>query len=276
MWLDYFIYTSEALALPAFPGSLVGRTQIDTDADFQALLLTATAIDRRVRFLQVETSTGRQLSDFPASLGTGCGDGRHPFRLPVSKKLKVGTGLATQFWEESGAPNQVRMALHGAKVLTGPPFDPGPIAAREYFSYTAPFVAVAVDPAGIGAIIAGGIGIYNIRIQPDAHFEADKICIEYDLAIPAGLDSVATIELRDESLGRRFMDRPIPVENLGAARNIDPLGQSAMYPFVFPAPRLLQAGSLLGITVQNLDVANALTMRVTIHGQKLYRSAPGA
>ena len=272
MYADFYIYTAEALALGASTG-ILARTNIDTDADFSLMMQTATTIDRRVRIFQTETSTGRSLQDVPAALSACFGDGRRPFRLPTAKTLKQGSSLATLIQDESALLNQVRLAFHGAKVFAQPPFALGSYTAREPFTYTAPFVPVALDPTGIGAIPAGGTGIYNVRIQNDADFEIEKLAITHDIAIPVGSDTVATIELRDESYGRRFSDRPIPVESLGASRELDPLGTPGHWPYVLPVTKLLRAGSLLSCTVRNLDLANALAMRIAFFGAKLYTPA---
>jgi hypothetical protein len=39
-------------------------------------------------------------------------------------------------------------------------------------------------------------------------------------------------------------------------------------------PKLMQGGSVLSITIANQDAVNALSMRVSVHGARLYRSAP--
>jgi hypothetical protein len=270
MFQDFFTYSAEALALAA-NGTQVLTVQVDTDADFAIVQHVATAIDRRVRLTMQETSTGRQLHDlFPLPLLNLFGDGRHPYRLPVAKLLDRGTSLTIVLTDESGAPNQVRLAFHGLKLLSAAPWAVNTYRFKELFTYGVPFLAAAVDPTGLGVIPAGGTGQYNVRIQPDADFEWDKLSATYDLAIPAAQDTIATLEIRDESLGRRFMDRPIPVESFSAARFGDPLGPSGFYPYVLPKPKTFRAGSLVSLIVRNQDPANALSIRFSLTGKKCY------
>lgn len=274
MWKDFFTYSAEALALGAGTQQVL-ITQIDTDADFAVLQNVASAIDRRAHVAQIENSTGRQLHDIQnLPVPNVFGDGRHPYRLPVAKILDLGTALTTVVTDESGAPNQIRFAYHGVKLFQAPPQTWGPLPVyRDYelFHYSANFVALATDPTGLGVIPAGGRVDFTVRIQPDADFEWNKISITHDIAIPAANDTICTIEIRDESRGVRFMDRPIPVESFGGCRQLDPLGPSGFYPYVLPQPKILRAGTLLTLTLRNQDAANALGIRVTLTGKKSYQ-----
>jgi hypothetical protein len=272
MFKDFFIYSAQAIAL-AGAGQTVQRTNISEQADFEIVSHVASAIDRRARVSLQDSGSGRQWHDAPVGLGAWFGDGRRPFHLPVSKIIKRGAVLQSTIVDESGAANQIRLAFIGAKLFARPPFPRPEYVAREAFTLTAPFIAAAVDPAGQGTIAANGIGIFNLRFQDDADFEIRKLAILYDLAIPAALDTVATILLKDESAQYQFMDRPIPVESLGATRFVDPQ-PAGFFPFVMRTPKLMQGGSVLSVTVANQDAVNALSMRVSIHGAKLYRSAP--
>ena len=272
MFKDFFVYSAQALALGA-SGQTLQRTNISEQADFEIVSQVATAIDRRARVSVQDSGSGRQWHDSPVALGAWFGDGRRPFHLPVSKIVKRGSVLQSTIVDESAAANQIRLGWIGAKLFARPPFPRPEYVAREAFTLTAPFVAAAVDPAGQGTIAANGTGIFNFRFQDDADFEIRKLAILYDLAIPATQDTVATILLKDESAQYQLMDRPIPVESLGGCRFVD-AQPAAFFPFVLRTPKLMQKGSVLSIQVNNQDAVNALTMRVSIHGAKLYRSAP--
>lgn len=274
MFHDFFVYSAEALALAA-NGETTFRTNIEPDSDFEIFEQAATALSRNFRTRQVETSSGRQFHDAPLAGAGYYGDGRRPFVLPVTKRLKRASTLLTTIRDESGAPNQVRIAYIGAKIFKRRPFPIPEYVAREFFAYTAPFVPVATDPEGAGAIPANGTGIFNIRVQEDADFEIRALTITHDIAIPAGSDSVATILLADETYNYRFMDRPIPVENLGAARIVD-ANPPGFYPFRLRVPKLLRHASILSVTVLNLDGANPLQMRISFFGAKLYQTLPAA
>lgn len=270
MWQDFYTYSAEALALGA---GLVQNltTPIDVDADFAILQQVCTAIDRRAHVLMAETSTGRYLHDIQAlPVPNVFGDGRHPFRLPVAKILNLGTSLTTIVQDESGAGNQLRFAFHGVKLYQAAPWPLPTYRDKELFTYSANFVAAGVDPTGLGTIPAAGRADFQIRIQPDADFEWNKLAITYDLAIPAAMDTICTLELRDESRGARFMDRPIPVESFSGCRMLDPLGPAGFYPYVLPVPKMLRAGSLMSLTLRNQDPANALTIRLSFVGKKCY------
>lgn len=266
---DFFVYTAEALGLLAGTGVQV-RTNIDGDADFDIYRQAATAISRIARAQTFEASSGRTTSDAPLPLAGMYGDGRHPFDLPVTRRLKKASTFITALQDESGAPNQIRVAYIGAKVFKHWPFPRPEYAGKEPFAYVVPFVAAAVDPAGVGVIPAGGTGVFNIRIQEDADFEIRLWTIVYDLAIPAGSDSVALLTLEDTTYNYRFMDRPVPVENLGGNIQTSADNFSANCPFVLSVPKLVRRGSVLQVTIRNLDAANALSLRMTLHGAKCY------
>jgi hypothetical protein len=270
MFRDFFIYSAEALAL-AGGGQNAVRLNIDADADFEIYAQTASAISRLVRVTQNETSSGRQAQDGPVPLTGGFGDGRHPFHYPVAKILKRGSTFISTIVDESGVANQVRLAYHGAKVFPRWPFPRPEYVAREPFSYVVPFVATAVDPFGVGTIAGGGVGIYTVRIQEDADFELRKWCITVDTAIPAASDSVATMMLSDESAQVQLMDRPIPIENLGGTIFSD-ASPSANFPYVLRIPKLIRAGNVLTVAVNNLAVG-ALTLRMVLYGAKCYTAA---
>ena len=274
MFKDFFIYSAQPPAVLAGAAAPTQLTNISAQADFEIVSQVATAIDRRARVRIQDSGSGRTWHDIPSvGLGAWFGDGRRPFHLPVSKIIKRGSVISTDVTDESGAANRVRIAWIGAKLFPRPPFPRPEYVAREAFTVTAPFVAAAVDPAGVGTIAANGVGTFNIRIPDGADFEIRKLAIGYDLAIPAALDTVATILLKDESGGYTFMDRPIPVESLGGSRFVDPQ-PAGFFPFIMRTPKLMAAGSVLSIVVNNQDAVNALTIRVSIHGAKLYRSAP--
>lgn len=271
MFRDFFIYSAEVLAAAGLSNT-AARTNIDADADFEIYAQTATAIDRRARVTQVETSSGRQMQDGPNPLTGAFGDGRHPFQFPVAKVLKRGSTFISNIIDESGAGNQIRLAYHGAKVFPRWPFPRPEYVARELFNYVVPFVAVATDPFGVGTIAVGGVGIYTVRVQQDADFELRRWTITHDQAIPAASDSVATMMLSDESAQVQLMDRPIPVESLGGTifSDVDP---SANDPYVLRVPKLIRAGNVLTVTVRNLCAA-PLALRMVLWGAKCYSEAP--
>lgn len=269
---DFFIYSAEALALGA-NAETTQRINIEGDADFEAMLQVASAISRNFRVRQLEASTGRQLHDASLSGAGAFGNGRNPFRLPVVARFKRASSFLNTIRDESGAPNQIRLAYIGAKVFKRWPFPPPVYQARIPFTYTATFVPTATDPDGIGAIAAGQTGIFNIRTQDDADFEIRKLTIVHDIAIPAASDSVATIQLTDVTYNYRFMDRPIPVESLGGAQ-ITAGVPPGFFAFILPVPKLLRRGSVLSVTIQNLDGASPLQVRVSFYGSKCYTSRP--
>lgn len=276
MFQDFFIYSAEALAL-AGNGETTIRTNIENDSDFEILEQAAVAISQNYRVKLAETSSGRQLHDAAVPGAGTFGDGRRPFRLPVSKRLKRASTLLSTIRDESGAANEIRLAYIGAKVFKRRPFPIPEYVAREFFAYTAPFVAATgadADPDGAGTITANGTGIFNIRVQEDADFEIRKIGITHGTAaLPAGSSTLATIRFADETYGYHFMDRPIPIESLGAALFSD-ASRSGMYPFRLRVPKLLRHASVLSVTIRNLDTVNPLRIRVTFWGAKLYSTQP--
>jgi hypothetical protein len=265
---DFFIYSAESLA-QAGNGAVSVRTNVDSDADFEVYSQAGTAISTLARLTQFEATSGRTLQDVPVPWAGVVGDGRRPFHLPVTKRLKRGSTFLTTFVDESGSTNEFRLAYIGAKIFKQAPFARPEYVAREYFAYSAPFVSAAVDPAGVGTIAAGGTLPFAIRITEDADFEIRKISLIGNLTVPAASSSVGLMSLEDSTYNYRFMDRPIALESLGYSVATD-ANRSGFWPFVLREPKLMRRGSLLTVTVQNLDAANALSLRVTLHGSKCY------
>lgn len=140
MYKDYFIYNFNFLPLAAGvadgPPTTAAYTtvvnRIMPDADFLALAMTYTYTDPRVYIKLREGSTGRYYTDTPAVdarilcgsvVALGPGSNALLFkRLAKPIQIPAGTLFSLDCADFSGAPNNVRVALHGVKLRPGVPF----------------------------------------------------------------------------------------------------------------------------------------------------------
>lgn len=70
------------------------------------------------------------------------------------------------------------------------------------------------------------------------------------------------VMIRDTSTSDNITDQPTPLDNIfGTAQN----------PMIFPWPRLVKASGTVSTIMDNLDAANAFTVRITYHGVKVFK-----
>lgn len=258
-WKEYYIYNFENLNLAAGNGTVFSDTVVrfDSDADFELIKRHHIATDSRILVKFQDDAYGRQFQNTALDLrgvsgtilfASGVVDiGIHPnnfmpYILPRPYLIRAGATYTVSFADFSGVANAVRLAFHGAKLRVG-------IAPWAQQWKAKPPYTYSTGAISIGANQSASI---NINIQIDSHFLVEKLT-----AIRTG---PALITLKDSGIGRQWMNSPIHIDNV--------FGNS-QFPNILPAPRLVQRGSSLNITIQNL-MNSTNTITLMFDGLKLF------
>lgn len=259
---EYFIYSFEDTALVAGTGVAFEdvTVKMDSDADFEIIKRIHVAIDNRIRVRYQDDSYGRQFQNASMDLraisgtileATGVVDiGQSlnnfmPYILPRPYLVRAGTTYTASYADFSGVANSIRESMHGAKIRQGKaPWDQA-WAAKPPYDYT----------TGSNVIAAGGTAIIQISIGIDAHFLVQKIVGTRTSQSPA------LVTIRTGGNDRQWMDKAVHFDNLVG---------NGQFPNVLPAPRLIERGSTISITIQNLSATVAGTYEIVLSGLKLF------
>jgi hypothetical protein len=252
---EYYIYTWEDLTgagMAGGTGTLFDdiTVKMDSDADFEAIKRIHSAASDKIRVRFQDDSYGRQLQnngtqglDLRGVSGTSLEatgvidvgisiNNFTPYILPRPYLIRAATTFTTSFSDNSGAVNSIRRSMHGAKIRKGQaPWDQE-WTAKPTYDYT----------TGIMSIAAGNTATVTINIQMDAHFLVTKITG----ARVSGAPGLVTIS--EGSTGRQWMDKAVWFDNL--------VGNS-QFPNILPAPRLVERGATLTVTIKNISTVNA-------------------
>lgn len=259
---EYFIYSFENTALPL--GSGVAFTPVtvkmDSDADFEIMKRIHSAIDNRIRVQYQDDSYGRQFQNLSMDLrgisgtvleASGVVDiGQSlnnfmPYILPRPYIVRAGTTYTASYSDFSGVANSIRESFHGAKIRQGKaPWDQEWSAKPPYDYTTGPTV-----------IAAGNTAILQISIGIDAHFLVQKLVGVRTSGAPA------LVTIRTGGNDRQWMDKAVYFDNLVG---------NGQFPNVLPAPRLVERGSTVSITIQNLSNVFSGTYEIIFSGLKLF------
>ncbi len=259
MFKDFFIYAFEFLPLAA---SATARflTQIDGASDFEIFGQVHVATSTNYLLQISDSSSGFQWTDesqprIPAD--NWLGSGQRPFRLKPSKIVKRKGSISVVTLDQSGAPNTIRGAFIGAKVWPAAPMQMPRFTEKQPFVYMADFSALGTAPA----VPANDQAIDAIQIQADSWFEVHFLTITRT--------GPATIILENSGPMGRWMDRPIHIDNLGAAAVGAAPVSPAEYQFRLPVPKMVPPASTLSVRVLDLSGAPN-TVHVAFHGAKAY------
>jgi len=263
---EYYIYSFEALALAGGTGNTFTdvTVKMDSDADFEIMKRHHVATDNRIRVKYQDDSYGRQFQNSSMDLrgisgatleATGVVDiGQSlnnfmPYILPRPYLVRAGTTYTASYSDFSGVANTIRESFHGAKIRQGKaPWDQA-WAAKPPYDYT---TALNNTPT---TIAAGGTAILQISIGIDAHFLVQKIVGTRTSGAPA------LVTIRTGGNDRQWMDKAVLFNNLVG---------NAQFPNILPAPRLVERGSTVSITIQNLSSVFAGTYEIIFSGLKLF------
>lgn len=259
---EYYIYSFENTSLALGTGVAFTPTTVkmDSDADFEIMKRIHVATDDRIRVQYQDDSYGRQFQNASMDLrgvsGTilqasgvvDIGESLNnfmPYILPRPYLVRAGTTYTSSYADFSGAANSIRESFHGAKIRQGKaPWDQE-WTARPPYDYT----------TGSTVISAGNTSSVQISVGIDAHFLVQKI-----VGIrTSGAPSLVTI--RTGGNDRQWMDKAVHFDNLVG---------NAQFPNVLPAPRLVERGSTISVTIQNLSAVFSGTYEIIFSGLKLF------
>ncbi len=258
-WKEYYIYDFTDTNLLAGNGTVFEDTVVrfDSDADFEVIKRSHIATDSRINVRFQDDAYGRQFQNTALDLRgvsgtilftTGVVDvGIHPnnfmpYILPRPYLIRAGATYTVSFADFSGVTNSIRMAFHGAKLRVGIAPWAQAWKAKPPYTYTTGQIVIAANQTAS----------VNINIQIDSHFLVEKLT--------ATRTGPALITIKDSGIGRQWMNQPVHIDNL--------FGNS-QFPNILPAPRLVQRGSSINITIQNLlNAQNTITLM--FDGLKLF------
>lgn len=261
-WKDYFIYSFNFLPLAAGVGDALAAVSVFTDnllrihpqSDFQGLKSAYVSTDPRVYIQFFDQSTGRYFTQVPgvdarAFLGTllaiGPGANALQFRnfgQPV--KLSGGAPFNCRASDFSGAPNTVRISIHGVKLRPGNP--PWTDLKRNYYKDE-----YFVYPVQI-ALLANQTSQNAIAADLDADWFITRIlCQRTDAAL---------IKFTTGTSEYEWQDKPVHLDNFS--------GNIAGYN-ILPEPKMIQAGTVLSIELSDIS-GNPNVITLSIEGIKRY------
>jgi len=259
---EYFIYSFEDTALTLGTGVAFEdvTVKMDSDADFEIMKRIHVAIDNRIRVKYQDDSYGRQFQnasmDLRAISGTileatgvvDIGESLNnfmPYILPRPYLIRAGTTYTSSYADFSGVANSIRESFHGAKVREGhAPWDQA-WKAKPPYDYT----------TGSQVVAAGNTASLSINIGIDAHFLVQKI-----VGIRTS-QSPALVTIRTGGNDKQWMDKAVHFDNLVG---------NAQFPNILPAPRLVERGASIQITLQNLSATVTGTYEIVFSGLKLF------
>lgn len=258
-WKEYYIYNFENTSLTLGTGVAFSDTtvRLDSDADFEIIKRSHIAINSRIRVRFQDDSYGRQFQNTSLDLRTISGtilftsgvvdvgispNNFIPYILPRPYLIRAGTTYTTSFADFSGVTNSIRMAFQGAKLRSGDAPWAQPWKAKPPYDYSTGSFTIATNQTAS----------VNINIGIDAHFLVEKI-----MGVRSG---PALVTIKDGSIDRQWMNSAVHIDNL--------VGNS-QFPNILPAPRLVQRGSSINMTVQNLHTGSN-TIEIVLSGLKLF------
>lgn len=255
MYYEYFVNSLSQVLTPGTTGILANQNTIaiDSDADFSFSKTSYVATNDRIKLRYRDDSFGRYLIKDPVDIKTIAGRNTLdmgesssflPFIWPQPYTIAAGTTFTTELGDYSNAANTVRLAFHGAKIR------PGTAPWDKKWRLMLPFVYTF--DGGSVSVPANATANPAIKIDKDAHFLVKKIT-----AIRTG---GALISINDTARGQDLSNTPVHIDNL--------CGNGA-FPNILTAPRFVNRGSVLSITIQNL-IGIANNIEVNLVGVKLY------
>lgn len=259
---EYYIYSFEDLELTAGSGNTFEdvTVRMDSDADFEVMKRIHVATSNNIRTKYQDDSYGRQFQNASLDLRgvsgtkletTGVVDigeslnNFMPYILPRPYLIRAGTTYTISYADASGATNSIRQSLHGAKLRMGEaPWD-RQWNAKPPYDYTTGQISIA----------AGGTASVQISIQIDAHFLVQKIVGVRNSQAPS------LVTIKTGGYDKQWMDKAVHFDNLVG---------NAQFPNILPAPRLVEKGSTISLTIQNLSSLVAGTYEIIFSGLKLF------
>ena len=278
-WKEYFIYSADfvtGLQLPAGAANadptalpfLSFPIKIHSDSDFEWLKTMYDFIDPRVYLRMQDDTSGRRLhrSTLDARLSAGIGVSLAavvpniestaflPFIEPEPYIISAASTFTIDAADFSGAPNDVRVSLHGNKVRPGfAPWERDSQGQPRRFRARVPF-KIVLPPDGQTMVIAAN---QSINVAAPIDMEADFLVFRVTmLHTGAGLVTIQDGPGRD----RFWMDRAVHFDNFGG---------NGIFPNILPSPRFAYRGSSIQAQLQDTSAATN-RVKLEFHGVKLY------
>lgn len=214
-WAEYFVYSMANIAIPAGVGTVFNILQpgfrLDTDSDFKLKKLAYFATSGNIRIKFKDDMLGRYFpkSDMglPSIAGNFIGT---PYILREPYRFAAGTSIITEIADASGAPNLLRLTLHGCKMRAGmAPWEASPGKMKRYRDIV--FTVYNSVPS-ITIIAAGGTISVSIPMDNDAPFLVkDLTGINYG---PVGSILVDVKNAATDMSYDNWSSAPIPFECL--------------------------------------------------------------
>ena len=130
---------------------------------------------------------------------------------------------------------------------------------KDFYVYQSDFASIA----------SGASSTNTINIQADSDFRWEKAT--YMAANAAAITGItwttryfpfATILITDTGSGRQLQSAAMPLVNMFG---------SGDFPFILQQPKIFSARATITLTVTNFDTANALQLRLSFIGTKLFK-----
>lgn len=244
MWKEFFAY-GLLRTLAAGTGAVYtdNPIRIDSDADFEFQKTCYHATNGNIRVRYRDDSSGRYLIKTSANLRTIGGNfAGTPFIWPRPYVISAGTTLTIELADNSGIPNTLRLAFHGAKIR------PGTAPWERRFRGLVPFVY----STGADIIPANAAITLRIEVDNDAHFLVQKL---------TGFKSGScTVSFREGARDRDWQNQAV---------HFDALIGNGQFPNVMFANRFIYRGSVITIDAQDLSGFNN-DIEINLVGVKLY------
>ena len=265
-WSEYYMYSVQFNALAAGNSGLQytdGEIRIDSDADFEFMKTMYQSSDdlANVYLKYKDDTTGRYLMKNAASARTiggrslpvdnsGAYDFR-PFIWPVPYIIKRATTFMVQAANDHAVITPtVYLTFHGAKKRIGVAPWKKPAAKMPYvYGLTR---SASTLPESVVQIPANGTLTTTISIDKDSSFVATKIT--------GSAQGNALITIQEMGRDRQWMNTSTHIRNV--------IGSGAE-PNILPAPRYLEKGSVVSISLQDLSGA-ANNIELNIIGFKMF------
>ncbi len=248
---EYYLNTLQDTNLSSGTGVVFTDVdlRLDTDADFELNKISHVATSSDIKVTFKDDAFGRFYQNSPLDLRNISGtilsgitpNGFLPYILPSPVLIQAATNFTAAFADDSGSGNSIRMSLHGAKIRTGNAPWNYDWRARASFFYR-----------GTATLDADSTASLNIPINIDSHFLVKKIT--------AFRTGAALITVKDSATDRQWMDKPVHIDNFAG---------NSQFPNILPAPRFIQRGTVINITLQDLSSSSNI-IDIVFTGEKLF------
>jgi len=266
VWGEYFCYSTQFTALPVGTGIAysVNEMRIDSDADFQFLktsyFSTNDNVDALVKFK--DDTMGRYLMKTGTLLRTVAGRNLNldnsgspdfrPYIWPTGYIIRRATTFSVEIASTHAILTPtIYLTFHGFKMRTGiaPWKKPGTTKVPYVYTLTR---SGATVPDGTYVVPANQTASISVSTDKDSNFVCKKIT--------GSATGPCLITIQDMGRDRQWMNTGVHFNNIAG---------SGAFPNVLAAPRWIQRGSVMNITVQDLSGATN-TIVFNLIGEKIF------